>query len=157
MPQNVMEIHNIALPQVRQACRVALLEVLETMFFELPVAELEVVEAPVETSCLIRASFHGSAGGAMQLAISCQICGRLAAAFLGKETDEVTCAERCSTARELANMLCGASLSRLQPQGRLSIGTPESVDEADPESGPWLRYPLEGGSIDVALRYGEGI
>lgn len=157
MPAKQKEIHNLALPQVRQACRSALLEVLETMFFELPVSELEVVEQQAGESCLIRAGFHGSADGAMQLAISCGICGRLAASFLGKEEDEVSCGERCSTARELANMLCGASLSRLQPHGRMSIETPEPIEAADRESGPWLRYPLEGGFIDVALRYGEGL
>jgi hypothetical protein len=155
MQADQTDIHNLALPQVRQACRSALLEVLETMFFELPAADLEVVEQPGSESCLIRAGFHGSADGAMQLAISCGICGRLAASFLGKEEDEVSCAERCSTARELANMLCGASLSRLQPHGRMSIETPESIEVPDRESGPWLRYPLEGGFIDVALRYGE--
>ncbi|QOY88655.1 chemotaxis protein CheX [Paludibaculum fermentans] len=151
------EIHDLSLPQVRQACRAALLEVLETMFFELPAADLEVVDAPEVSSCLIRAGFHGSANGAMQLAISCRICCRLAASFLGKETDEVSLPEKCSTARELANMLCGASLSRLKPHGRMTIETPQSIEAPAADSGPWLRYPLEGGFIDVALRYGEGL
>ncbi|MBN9662915.1 MAG: chemotaxis protein CheX [Acidobacteria bacterium] len=157
MPRKLKEIHNLALPHVRQACRSALLEVLETMFFELPVSELEMVERPAVDSCLIRAEFHGSAEGAMELALSCGTCERLAASFLGKEQSEVSCAEKCSTARELANMLCGASLSRLQPHGRMSIESPESIPAPDPESGPWLRYPLEGGFLDVELRYGEGL
>ncbi|MGC4053391.1 MAG: hypothetical protein QM757_29160 [Paludibaculum sp.] len=157
MPENQKDMRNLALPQVRQACRSAMLEVLETMFFELPVAELEVVEQQAPGSCLIRAGFHGSAEGAMQVAISCEICERLAASFLGKDACDVSCTEKCSTARELANMLCGASLSRLQPSGRMSIETPDSIPEPDPESGPWLRYPLEGGFIDMALRYGEGL
>lgn len=155
--QQQTQARDLSHRDVQQACRSALLEVLETMFFELPVEEIEEVPAPAEGSCLVKAGFHGSLDGMLQLALSCPTCVRLAAAFLGTDEAEIGEAERCNTAKELANMLCGASLSRLRPSGRLSIETPSAISEPEPDSGPWLRFPLEGGFIDVALRYGETI
>ncbi|WP_321475374.1 chemotaxis protein CheX [uncultured Paludibaculum sp.] len=155
--RNQTEVRDLTDPEIHQACCAAMLEVLETMFFELPLDELEIVPAPAASSCLVRAGFRGTVDGVIHVAISCSTCTRLTASFLGKEAEEVVHAEECSTALELANMLCGATLSRLEPQGRLAIETPYLVDRNQHAAGPWLRYPLEDGDIEVALSYGEGL
>lgn len=151
---NQTQCRDLTDPEILEAARAAILEVLETMFFEVPVEDLDLVETPNEANHFIRTEFRGSLDGVMHVALSCSTCARLTASFLGKEYEEVASPEQCSTALELANMLCGATLSRLEPNGRLTIATPR---QAEPHSvaGPWLRYPLDGGDVEVALRIGE--
>ena len=155
--QNPARVRDLSDPEILQASRGAIIEVLETMFFELPVAELTLVDVPLPVPNVVRAGFHGSLAGVMYVALACETCARLTRAFLGKEPDEVAPGEQCNTAFELANMLCGTTLSRLEPQGRLAIEPPRHTDETETPSGPWLRFPLEDGSIDVALHFGEGL
>ena len=77
---------------------------------------------------------------------------RLAANFLGREDEwTVTEPEIELGALELANILCGNALSRLDPGGRFRIEAPR-LERRSEEGGPWLAAPLESGR--VALRAG---
>jgi hypothetical protein len=78
---------------------------------------------------------------------------RLAASFLGAEVDEITPALGSHVLCELTNMLCGATLSRMHPDSRIVIDSPRIVPLNEVSSSPWLRFPLECGSLAVSLTY----
>lgn len=146
-----MSNRNLAHPALRDACREAVLEVLETMFFEVPLEE-DIASPVHEPDALIaRARFDGSVEGWLCVAISPSCAGPLAASFLGVEEEETGDHERRSILIELTNIVCGATLSRLEPSGRLHIHQPVLVASPHPCDSPWLRFPLTCGSFDTAL------
>lgn len=138
---------------VRRAVEEAVLEVLETMCFEYPVAEPEEGGDPGEEAVEAAARFEGTLRGELRVALTGGAPQRLAAAFLGIEESEVGGREELLMASELANMVCGAALSRLEPHGRLRIATPAAGrGQARCEGRCWLHFPLEGGGVAVTLR-----
>ncbi|HPT27703.1 MAG TPA: chemotaxis protein CheX, partial [Bryobacteraceae bacterium] len=107
------------------ACTEATLEVLETMFFELPVAQPKMQGKAPEPAVAATAVFSGDLRGSLCVACEPWAARRLAASFLGRE-DESTIAEAevRLVACEMANMVCGNALSRIEPHGRFQIVTP---------------------------------
>lgn len=148
------DTHNLADPALREACRQAVLEVLETMFFEIPLDE-DVPSPDHETDALIAcARFDGSLNGWLCVAISRSCAGPLAASFLGLDEEEVGAEECRSMLIELTNIVCGATMSRLEPSGRLHIQQPVLVESPHACDSPWLRFPLSCGTFDAALSTG---
>jgi Chemotaxis phosphatase CheX len=99
-------------------------EVLEMMFFtEAEVATCE--HAWLESASCARARFAGSHLGEMLLGISVEAAAPTAAYFLGLEPMEVTEAQRSQVLQELTNILCGAMLSQIWPESKLTIAPPE--------------------------------
>jgi len=148
----VIDLRDAAL---RVACRDAVLEVLETMFFELPADDALPVEKPSEGANAGTVRFGGSLQGTLCVAVSSNCPRRLAAGFLGLEEEEIGDAEEQSMIVELANVLCGATMSRVEPAGRLRIGQPVLGAPLENCPGPWLRFPLESGSVEVTVHFGE--
>ncbi|MBI5083892.1 MAG: chemotaxis protein CheX [Acidobacteria bacterium] len=142
-------------PKLRNACQAAVLEVLELMFFELPITTAEVSSAFQPDSCAASARFNGSLQGALTVAITRSSCIRLAASLLGLEPDEIDAQNCLSTVTELANMLCGATISRFEPEGRLHIEQPQSIAASYAPSGHWLTFQLEDGCISVFIQFQE--
>ena len=149
---------------LQSACRAAMSEVLETMFFEPASGEIELTAQPPEDSRIVAVRFDGSLVGSLHVSLPQRCCAPLAAGFLGREEDELTETDQVSLVAELGNMLCGATMSRMEPAGRLRIQPPvllpgpATLSQCCSESGlpePWLRYPLECGDILVSVRYGE--
>jgi CheY-specific phosphatase CheX len=146
-------------PALQQACREAMSEVLETMSFEPAADEIQLSSYPEPDSCVALVQFDGSLTGTLRVALPRHCRGPLAAGFLGREVEDLTEAEKNSLVAELGNMLCGATMSRLEPAGRLRIQQPvltqyvAAVEDGQRED--WLRYPLDGGDILVSVRYGE--
>lgn len=149
--------------RVRSACQEALIEVLETMFFELPVEEPAQRE-PQEAARRALARFTGELeqqglAGWLQVAIDPPMLSRLTQDFLGLDEMEAPGEEQtASVLGELANMLCGSTLSRLEPEARLRIATPEPDAETPPGTpvSGWMELPLECGSIWVRLAVQRG-
>jgi CheY-specific phosphatase CheX len=138
--------------QVRRALEEAVLEVLETMCFEFPVDEPSEGGPPEGDAVQAMAQFDGSLRGQLHVALAGAAARRLAAAFLGLEESEVGEQQVLQMASELANMLCGATLSRLEPHGRLRIATPEAGRGGPPCAGHcWLWFPLEQGAVAATL------
>ncbi|MBI5282224.1 MAG: chemotaxis protein CheX [Candidatus Solibacter usitatus] len=142
-------------PELHNACQSAVVEVLELMFFELPIAAAQLSSSFQPDPIAARARFDGSLRGALTLAVSTASCTRLAASLLGIEPDEIDDLNRLSTVTELANMLCGATMSRLEPEGRLHIEQPLSIPAAEAPAGPWLVFPLEDGLLSVFIQFQE--
>ena len=148
------DARNLTNPALREVCRQAVLEVLETMFFEIPLDE-DVPSPAHEPDALIAcARFDGSLSGWLCVAISRSCAGPLAAGFLGLDEEEVGEEECRSMLIELTNIVCGATLSRLEPSGRLHIQQPVLVESPHICDSPWLRFPLSRGSFDAALSTG---
>lgn len=141
---------------VWRALEEAALEVLETMCFEFPVAEPCVGGPPEGVAVGAVARFSGTLEGELRVALTGPAPRRLAASFLGMEEDEVRDGHELSMAAELANMLCGAAMSRLEPHGRLRIAAPEPGRGAcGCAGGEWLHLRLEQGGMAVKLCCGE--
>jgi len=128
-----LEAHQAAVPagtqiseQLIEAFRRVPAEVLETMFFAEAVAGTcshdwfgEAVSG--------RVLFAGSHTGEMRLSVSLDAADSIASAFLGLEPCELTPALRVQVVLELANILCGAVLSRLWPESKVALGAPEML------------------------------
>lgn len=154
--------------QIRAACQEALAEVLETMFFELPVDEPAGLAPPAEATTVV-ARFLGQIGdgifeGRFRVAIDEPMLYRLTQDFLGLDELEMPeASQTLSVHRELANMLCGSTLSRLSPEAHLRIAPPEALPpgSAEPVPGPgvrtspWIDTPLECGRLWVKVEVWE--
>lgn len=139
----------------------AAMEVLEAMFFEIPEGEPCQGEAPGEEIPQAGTRFVGSVTGTFQVAVEPFILQRMTANFLGREDSQtVTPAEQDLVLCELNNMLCGSSLSRMNPTGRIRIDQPHTYQGAwqdDPAANTttgWLQVPLEEGSLWLRFSYG---
>lgn len=152
-----MDERNLSNPALRDACREAVLEVLDLMFFEVPLEDDSASPFHEPDALIARARFDGSIEGWLCVAISQSCAGPLAAAFLGIEEDEAGEEERRSLLIELTNIVCGATLSRLEPCGRLHIHQPVLVESPHRCDSPWMRFPLACGSFDTALWTGASL
>jgi CheY-specific phosphatase CheX len=121
--------------------------VLETMFF----AESEPVappQPPPHPPILAAISFEGDRRGRLAIGLP-ESCARLmAASFEGiPDVAEVAGTNVDCVVLELANMICGATLTRLHGDGLFRLGSPELDLQRGhgPLSAPcqcWLRIPL---------------
>lgn len=122
-------------PEASQTADRVAADVLETMFFT------EAEPAACEHDWLgaaptARMRFSGSHRGEMLLGVSVGAADPIAASFLGLEAAELTDAQRGQVIQELANILCGALLSRLWPESTLALASPELTS--------WEEWPAEG-------------
>lgn len=122
-------------PAAGDTIRLVAAEVLETMFFtEAEVADCE--HAWLKSAPCARIQFAGSHCGEMLLGLSAEATDPIAASFLGLDPMELTAAQRGQVIQELTNILCGAILSRLWPESKLALSSPELR--------PWQEWPDEG-------------
>jgi hypothetical protein len=139
------------------ACRAAVPDVLEKMFFEL-VAESPGVcplpaAGPLDTS---RVDFGGSARGHLIVAAPPGVSAGLAAAFLALEDQGAPASDIEFVLGELANMLCGSALGRFQPDGVFRLSTPvthlgRTLAEPGGPGFSWIRFPMDNGPLFVGL------
>ena len=100
-------------------------EVLETMFFATVIGEASPAELIHPASAAARLVFHGKPSGIFTVA-ACPVAARsLAAAFLALDEDEVSQERAAEVVCELANMICGSVLSRLEPDELFELEHPE--------------------------------
>jgi CheY-specific phosphatase CheX len=134
---------------------------LETMFFTLPLDLLDPADIPEGASegdeIESRLSFHGTPSGVFHLRISVSGARLIAAAFLGEDEDSLSRAETEQVVCELANMLCGSMVSRLESDRSIDLSAPELVPTGtlDVLQGPLTvcqSFELERGFLTVSLR-----
>jgi CheY-specific phosphatase CheX len=136
--------------------------VLETMFFSEAVpcacdhSELDVPGAREEWVCA-RVRFDGSPRGELQVMLSHELARFIGANFLGAEPEEVASAVDGQVSCELANMVCGAALSRMHPEAVVVLRPPELLP-ADFEmlGGVHQCFSTPDGTLAVTLRIAEG-
>lgn len=130
--------------------------VLETMFFAqtLGPAEPESGTAVVEA----RLAFYGRPSGTLCVCLSEASARELAAGFLGEDEEMLKDSQPGEVVCELANMLCGSLVSKLETEESFALGSPElvqpgSVPAPDSDAIPAARksFELENGIMTVTL------
>lgn len=118
--------------QVAACLRESAGEVLETMFFLTVEREAGWEEVAHKEHLYAEMDFQGAAEGRLELAVSRDLAPVLAAGFLGKDEPELTEREIEGVVCELANMMCGSVLSRLESHSLFQLGAPQ-VTQSDLE------------------------
>lgn len=129
-------------------------QVLETMFFTTIVGERPgPPDGPVVAA---RVSFEGGPSGSFGLKLSAEAARAIAANFLGVEDDEqITAAQTGEVICELANMVCGAMLSRVESGSTFQIAHPQlAAAGEEPCDGAVARYlDLDNGALALWVRF----
>jgi Chemotaxis phosphatase CheX len=140
---------------IRAALAGAVADVLESMFFlEAPA---ETMESPEEEEAVkIHLKFEGNPPGSFEMRLAGAASRAIAADFLGEDAGSLTGRQSTDVALELANMICGAVLSRVESSATFRLGPPrvvtEDIGRAEPAAA--TRYTVETGSgpLTVAIR-----
>jgi CheY-specific phosphatase CheX len=125
-------------------------EVLETMFFA-TAAAVECAHDAAAISAIVH--FEGEPSGALQVSVSPTLARSIAAGFLGLEPDEVTAEADGQVSCELANMICGAILSRLHPDSQVALDSPRLVASDAASQGKYHQcFESPDGMLGVTMR-----
>jgi hypothetical protein len=144
---------------VRAALASAVGDVLESMFFLDTVGEAGEPPAGADT-VTVHLSFEGDPAGCFQMRVARPAAIAIAADFLGEDAESLTPQQSTDVTLELANMICGAVLSRIESSATFRLGAPRVVADivADDTRKPWqeeaTRYTVETGSgtLTAAIR-----
>ncbi len=110
--------------QVERALSAAATEVLETMFFaSVDEADGTAARGVGDERIGVQIAFQGACCGCLSLSLEAQAVQSLAAGFLGEE-QEPQQEESGAVMAELANMVCGALLSRLARKAIFRLDRP---------------------------------
>ncbi len=140
---------------IHTALRSAVADVLESMFFLEAVGEA--AEPPPEAETVAaHLTFEGKPPGYFHMRVARSAASAIAADFLGEDCESLTPQQSTEVTLELANMICGAVLSRIESSASFRLGTPEIVTGEAGGQGPVeeTRYTVETGSgtLTVAIR-----
>ena len=121
-------------------------EVLEKMFF---IDSLEPVEGgPQPAGIAAELMFDGDPPGSFRLDLDVPAARSAAADFLGEDAEELSVEQLNEVVCELANMICGSVLSRIESKATIRLSKPVIVSAAEQTQGP------AGASFQAALGTG---
>ena len=130
--------------------------VLETMFFSVVIGPGAggVPERPL--TALV--SFSGSRSGSLRVLTGGNTATALADTFLGGAEEAAPEEQAPSVLGELANVLCGAILGRVEPAGHFTIAAPMLFTDAESASKVadmqvLSRFELEEGELTAGLTF----
>ena len=117
----------------------------------------EVAEPPPQPETVtVQVNFAGDPPGYFQMCIARPAANAVAADFLGEDLELLSDRQSTDVTLELANMICGAVLSRIESRGAFRLGSPEVVadDPFQRKSGEETRCTVETGSgaLTVAIQ-----
>lgn len=137
MPEN--------LPQLLEA---ATAEVLETMFFAAATGEPTIWPSSPGACAAAAVRFSGTHNGMLTIRVPEEAARTMAAGFLGVDADaSLTPGRITEVVCEMANMICGAMLSHMDPDGDVRLDPP-----APPETGA---VPPDG-AVEAVVAVDEG-
>ncbi len=141
------------MPELETALDETVESVLEGMFFSFIAGP---GEPPAGAGLTAGVAFSGAKAGELEVRAGEATAAKLAASFLGSE-ETATEDEVSATFGELANVICGALLGRLDPSGRFSITEPSVRREPDLAAvadplGARRIFELEEGTLEVGFR-----
>jgi CheY-specific phosphatase CheX len=119
--------------KIHTALEAAVGDVLETMCFTSVLASSEKAIAAGEAEAAFTAELHfeGNATGGFRLAIPVKLARLVGSCFLGRDEAEISDCQAGEVVCELANMICGSVLSRMDSKAIFHITHPEvTVSEA---------------------------
>ncbi len=140
--------------EIEQALAGSAAAVLESMFFSGLVDGPEPPVLPDEPWMAARLSFHGNPSGRFGVRLPLATARRLAANFLGADEEALTEGQAGEVICELANMLCGSVLSRLEKDARFELSHPELSVPAPAESAPGTPAPASAATRLLNLEEG---
>jgi CheY-specific phosphatase CheX len=145
---------------MRQALRTAVDEVLEKMFFAETLGECPCCDAECASGEKLAANltFAGEPSGFLLLHLCAPAARQIAADFLGVEEESISAQQTSEVVCELANMICGSVLSRVESAATFNLGAPEMVApsvEAMTNSGG-TRYCVQLTNGRLAVHLGTG-
>jgi len=135
-------------------------EVLERMFFIRSLGEPAGELSDSEGELIAQLTFEGEPSGALTLRITHDAARSISADFLGAEEFELTRQQIGEVVCELANMICGSVLSRVESAATFRLAPPrltEVVERMEEVSEPPAqtalhRVEIAGGSLTVLVR-----
>ena len=132
---------------IHAALSTAVADVLESMFFLEALGEAAEPPAEAET-VTAHLTFDGDPPGWFHLRLARSAASAIAADFLGEDAESLTDRQSAEVTKELANMICGAVLSRIESRASFRLGTPEIVAGGVGRQGSAeeTRYTVETGS-----------
>jgi CheY-specific phosphatase CheX len=142
-------------------------EVLEKMFFirtlgEAPGAPREPAPhgaAPPKPEMVARLAFEGDLSGWLALRVTSSAARSIAADFLGEEEPALSEQQIAEVVCELANMICGSALSRVESGAAFRLAAPRIVSfEAPggaPPGGTIHTVEIANGSLTVLVHMGR--
>ena len=132
----------------------AVTEVLETMFFTTLAGDVS-PEAPGAPWIAASLSFRGAPPGRFGVRLPLTAARVIAANFLGRDEESLSGREVGEVTCELANILCGSLLSRLEKNTRFELSQPAftlEVPGGQAEDQPVRqRFELEEGPLELWL------
>jgi two-component system chemotaxis response regulator CheY len=151
----VLQMRGLLEQQIYAAVAKATTRVLETMFFcctSNPAdAELNTRNTPLGVSV----GFTGSLTGSFQLWASPQLASCLATNFLGGKDNDNPVGTDKTMLDEVANMICGATLTELFREGEFQLESPVPVSGARQLGMRGQRIDSDGGSMWVFFEVGR--
>jgi CheY-specific phosphatase CheX len=140
---------------IHAALSTAVTDVLESMFFLEALGEAAEPPAEAET-VTVHLTFDGEPPGYFHMRLARSAARAIAADFLGEDAELLTDRQSAEVTTELANMICGAVLSRIESRASFRLGTPEIVTGEAGGQGlvEETRYTVETGSgrLTVAIQ-----
>ncbi|MCX6626676.1 MAG: chemotaxis protein CheX [Candidatus Solibacter sp.] len=140
---------------IRTALSSAVADVLESMFFLEGLSEAAEPPPDAET-VTVHLTFTGNPPGCFQMRLACPAALTIAADFLGEDAESLTAQQSTDVTLELANMICGAVLSRTESSASFRLDTPQIVPQGTGQHVPdeKTRYTVETGSgtLTVAIQ-----
>jgi CheY-specific phosphatase CheX len=100
-------------------------EVLERMFFLGALAASEEPAFQPSRDIFVQVTFDGDPQGVFRMRLARSTANSIAENFLGEDADKLSSQQSLDVARELANMICGAVLSRIESRVSFRLSTPE--------------------------------
>jgi CheY-specific phosphatase CheX len=129
--------------------RLVIEDVLETMFFSTAVA-VDCRHEPGSIAARLR--FTGDPSGDFELTLSSGVARQFACSFLAVDEPDLPSSAESEVACELANMICGAALSRIHPDSIVKLSAPALADPASPLAGAHQCFETPEGVLSVTLR-----
>jgi CheY-specific phosphatase CheX len=129
-------------------------EVLETMFFTSTYGAAQAAEPDAAPRIAARLTFEGTPCGAMTLSVTEAAARTLTANFLAAEPDDSVLASQLdAVVCELANMICGAVLSRVESQAHFHLFSPQLLPSESllPSGPPNQSLDLGDGTLNLWL------
>jgi CheY-specific phosphatase CheX len=117
----------------------------------------EVAEPPPQAETVtVQVNFEGDPSGYFQMRIARPAANAVAADFLGEDLESLTIRQSTDVTLELANMICGAVLSRVESRAAFRLASPEVVadDTVQRKSGEQTRCTVDtgNGALTVAIQ-----
>ncbi len=130
---------------IHAALAAAVADVLESMFFIEALGEVS--EDPDASAVAVEIQFDGDPPGSFQMRLAHGAAKCIAANFLGEDAGSVNERQSADVALELANMICGAVLSRLESNACFRLDSPRIVEVGGlTEEAEATRFTVETGN-----------